>query len=337
MPEGASNTANPQEQILAIVNSYWQGCCVGAAAQLELADLLASGPQHVNILAERTKTHAPYLYRMLRALESTGIFTQTSPAVFANTPTSECLRRHAAGSQWAWIQLTLSSGGLVFEGWRGLILALQNGRPGFDQLHGSNAWEYMQSHPQQWTIFNQAMQALSASMSPAVTASYDWGRFPVIADIGGGVGSQLRSILDAHLSCRGILFDQPKVVEEAPQHARMERVGGDFFKEIPVKADAYLLRWVIHDWADAEAIHILQNVRKTAAPGARLLVVDSVIPETAAVDAGKWMDVNMLVMAGGVERTAAQFRVLYEKAEFELEQIVPTPSPLSMVVGKLRA
>jgi hypothetical protein len=170
-----------------------------------------------------------------------------------------------------------------------------------------------------------------------VAASYDWGRFSVIADIGGGVGSQLRSILDAHISCRGILFDQPKVVEEAPQHARMERVGGDFFKEIPVKADAYLLRWVIHDWADAEAIHILQNVRKTAAPGARLLVVDSVIPETAAVDAGKWMDVNMLVMAGGVERTAAEFRALYEKAEFELEQIVPTPSPLSIVIGKPRA
>ena len=180
------------------------------------------------------------------------------------------------------------------------------------------------------------MQALSASISPSVTASYDWARFPVIADIGGGVGSQLLSILDAHPSCRGLLFDQPQVVEQAPQHSRMERIGGDFFKEVPVKADAYLLRWIIHDWADADAIRILQNVRKAAAPDARLLVVDFVIPETAAVDAGKWMDVNMLVMAGGCERTAAEFRALYEKAGFELEQIVHTPSPLSIVVGKLR-
>ena len=129
----------PQEQILGIVNNHWQSCCVGAAAQLELADLLADGPLHVDILAERTKTHAPSLYRMLRALESTGIFEQTSPHVFGNTPTSECLRRNLAGSNWAWIRFTLCAGAPVFEGWRGLMLSLQNGRPGFDQVTGQGA------------------------------------------------------------------------------------------------------------------------------------------------------------------------------------------------------
>src|SRR5688572_17947350 len=163
--------ATPQEQILGIVTNHWQSCCVGAAAQLELADLLADGPLHVDVLAERTETHAPYLYRMLRALESTGIFTQTSPRVFGNTPASECLRRNLPGSNWAWIRFTLCAGAPVFEGWRALMLSLQNGRPGFDQVTGQGAWEHLQSNPQTQTIFNQAMRDLSASIGPAVAGS----------------------------------------------------------------------------------------------------------------------------------------------------------------------
>jgi hypothetical protein len=167
------STPTPQEQILGIVNNYWQSCCLGAAAQLELADHLANGPLHVDVLAERTETHAPSLYRMLRALESTGIFTQSSPRVFTNTTASECLRRHATGSQWAWIRIALCADAPVFDGWRGLMRALENGRPGFDRLRGQPAWDYLRSDPQQGTIFNEAMRDLSASMTPAVTESYD--------------------------------------------------------------------------------------------------------------------------------------------------------------------
>jgi hypothetical protein len=326
----------PQEQILGIVNNHWQSRCLGVAAQLELADQLANGPLHVDVLAERTQTHAPSLYRMLRALESTGIFTQSSPRVFANTPQSDCLRRYATGSQWAWIRICLCPDSFIEEGWRGLLLALKNGQPGYDQLHGCSMWEFMQSNPEQRTNFNAAMRDLSASMTPAVTASYDWSTFPVIADIGGGTGSQLSSILDAHPSCRGILFDQPQVVAEAPLHDRMERVGGNFFTEIPVQADAYLMRWIIHDWADDKAIAILENVRRIAPSGARLVLVEWVIPETAAFDTGKWMDINMLVNTSGRERTASEFRSLYDQAGFELEHIIPTPSPLRIIIGKLR-
>jgi hypothetical protein len=328
------NPAAPQEQILGLVSSHWQSCCVGAAAQLELADLLADGPQHVEMLAERTKTHAPSLYRMLRALASIGIFTQTSPHVFGNTPASECLRRHLAGSNWAWIRFTLCAGAPVFEGWRGVMLSLQNGRPGFDQVTGQNAWEHLQTNPQTQTIFNQAMRDLSAAISPAVAASFEWNRFPVIADIGGGIGSQLSSILDSHPSCRGILFDQPAVVAEAPEHARIEQVGGDFFADVPVQADAYVMRWVLHDWSDDECVGLLTRVRRVAGPEARLIVVESVIPDTPEFDMGKWMDMNMLMMSTGRERTAAEFRDVFERAGFALEQIVPTPSPLSILVGK---
>jgi hypothetical protein len=268
---------------------------------------------------------------MLRALESTGIFTQTSPRVFGNTPASECLRRNLAGSNWAWIRFTLCSGAPVFEGWRGLMLALQNGRPGFDQITGQGAWEHLQSNLHTQTIFNHAMRDLSTSISSAVAASFDWSRFPVVADIGGGIGSQLSSILDAHPSCRGILFDQAAVVAESPD-SRIERVGGDFFKDVPVKADAYVMRWILHDWSDEESVSLLTNVKNATRSDARLMVVESVIPETPEFDMGKWMDLNMMAMATGRERTAAEFRGLFERAGFALEQIVPTPSPLSIVI-----
>ncbi len=328
--------SSPQEQILGIVNNYWQGCCVGAAAQLELADLLADGPQHVDTLAERSGTHSASLHRMLRALESTGIFKQVSPRVFANTPASECLRRHAPNTQWAWIRLALSEDGTVFEGWRGLMSALKTGRSGYEQLLGQPAWKTLQENPQKGTIFNQAMRDLSATMTPAITAAYNWTQFPVIADVGGGIGTQITDILNVHPSSRGVLFDLPYAIEQAPPHNRIDRVVGDFFEKIPVEADAYLLRWIIHDWDDEKSLIILKNVRAAAKPEARLMVVDSVIPETDDFDMGKWMDLNMLVMIAGQERTATEFRGLFGRAGFDLEEIIPTASPLSIVVGKPR-
>jgi O-methyltransferase len=192
----------------------------------------------------------------------------------------------------------------------------------------------LQSNPSQQTNFNAAMRGLSASMTPAVTAPYDWSKFPVIADIGGGIGAQLTSILDAHPSCRGILFDQPHVVNESPLQDRVERVGGDFFTEIPIQANVYLMRWIIHDWADDKAVAILDNVRRAAPPDARLALAEWVLSETADLDAGKWMDINMLVNSGGRERTASEFRTLYNQAGFELEHIIPTASPLSIIIGK---
>ena len=327
------NDLSPQEQIPQIVNNYWQGCAVGAAAELELADMLAGEPLHVDVLAERCGVHGPSLYRMLRALESTGVFKQTAPGTFANTPASDCLRRHAPGSQWAWIRLTLSGDGMVRGGWGGLMHSIRTGEPGFEKIHGRTGWEYMQQNPQQGTIFNEAMRALAAAITPAVTSSFDWGRFPVIADIGGGVGSQLIDILDANSNSRGVLFDQPQAVAEAPLHDRMDAVGGDFFEGVP-PADVYILRWILHDWDDEKSLAILNAIRQSAKPDCIVAIVESVIPETAEFDMGKWMDLNMLVMAGGKERTATEFRDLLDRAGFDLDEIIPTPSPLSIIAGK---
>jgi hypothetical protein len=328
---------SPEEHILGIVINHWQACSVGAAAELELADHLAEGPLPVEVLAERTQTHAPFLFRLLRALESTGIFTQVSPGVFANSPASERLRRHAPNSNWAWIRTCLCSGSNVYEGWRGIMHTLKSGEPGFEAIVGQPAWEWLQQNPEKHSILNEAMRDLSASISPAVAAAYDWSRFPVIADIGGGIGSQLMSILDAHPSCRGILFDQPSVVAEAPEHDRIECVGGNFFEQVPIEADAYMMRWILHDWSDEECLELIANVKSAAKPGSRLVVIDSVIPETSEPDMGKWMDLNMMVNITGRERTAVEFRELMHEAGFEVEEIVPTASPLGIVIARQSA
>ena len=181
------------------------------------------------------------------------------------------------------------------------------------------------------------MRSLSAVITPAVSAAYDWGRFPVIADIGGGISTQLVAILDASPSCRGILFDQPNVIRDAIPHARAERVGGDFFKTVPTGADVYILRWIIHDWADPEAIEILKNVRKAMKPSSRVMLIEEIVTDPPKPAMGTWLDPHMLIMTDGRERTANEYRELYAKAGFELEEIVPTPSPLSIIVGRLKA
>jgi hypothetical protein len=326
----------PHEQILAITADFWQSRALAVAAELELADLLAAGPLHIDILASRTKTHAPSLFRLLRALESLGIFSQISPRVFANTPASECLRKDVPNTQWAWVRAQLSVGGGVYEGWAGLDGSIKKGDTAFDQILGCGFWEYYRRNPEAGAIFNEAMRLIGKHNSPEIARAYDWSRFAVIADIGGGIGSLLVDILDAYPSCLGILYDQPRVVQQAISHERLEPVGGDFFQSVPPGADAYILRWIIHDWPETEAVTLLDKVRNAMKPGARLLLLEELIPETPEFVPGKWIDLLMLAITGGRERTAKEYRELLSAAHFELEEVVPTAGPLSILIAKAR-
>jgi hypothetical protein len=338
MPETSFATAPgspaPHEQILNIVMGFWQSRALAVAAELELADFLADGPLPAETLASRTKTDASSLFRLMRALESIGVFKQVSPRVFANTPASECLRKNVPGSQWASVRTILSVGYGQYEAWAGLLGSIQTGKTAFDQMFGCSSWEWYQRNPQIAAVLNETMRSLSTAITPAVTASFDWSRFPVIADIGGGIGAQLVDILNAHPSCRGILFDQPGAVAEAIQHDRVERVGGDFFKSAPTGADAYILRWVIHDWADPEAMVILKNVRQAMKPSSLLVLIEEVVPDPPKPTFGLWLDPHMLIIEGGRERTAAEYDELYVKCGFDMEQIVSTASPISLIIGR---
>lgn len=325
---------SPQEQILGILFGMLHGRCLTAAVELGLADVLAGGALPVERIAAQTKTDPDNLYRLMRALETLGIFHQVSPRVFKNTPTSECLRKDVPGSQWASVHLHAPGWGF-WEGYgHHLVPTLRTGKPALFDDWGYDIWEHYRRNHGQWLVFNEAMRSVTVPMTPAVTAAYDWSRFPVIADIGGGIGTQLVDILNAHPGCRGVLFDQAEVVASAIPHDRVERRSGNFFESIPVEADAYLLRNIIHDWNDEMAGAILKNVRKAAKPEARLVLVEWSIPETSDFHPGKWTDIIMMTGVSGKERTRGEFEKLFRTAGFHLEEIVPTASMFSIVVGR---
>jgi hypothetical protein len=328
--------STPHEHIFAITVGFWQSRALAVAAELELADLLAAEPLHINVLASRTNTHAPSLFRLLRALESLRIFSQISPMVFANTPSSECLRKNVPNTEWAWVRAQLSVGGGVYEGWSGLGASIKTGDTAFDQVLGCGFWEYYRRNPEAGTIFNEAMRMIGRHNSPEVAQAYDWNRFPVIADIGGGIGGLLVDILDAHPSCRGLLFDEPKVIQQAISHERLQPIGGNFFQTVPAGADAYILRWIIHDWSEVEAVALLGKVREAMKPGARLILLEELIPEVPDLAPGKWIDVLMLAITGGRERTENEYSELLSAASFVLEEVVPTTGPLSILIAKAR-
>lgn len=324
---------SPQEQVMGAVMALIQGRCLVAAAELGLADALATGPLSVDAIAARTKVNADNVFRLMRALETIGVFKQVSPRVFGNTPMSECLRKDVPGSQWAFLQIFAPGWG-YWEGLGEMLPTLRTGKTALFETWGYDIWEHYRRHPEQWTVFNESMRALTTPMTPTVTAAYDWSRFPVIVDIGGGIGTQLVDILNAHPGCRGVLFDLPEVVSTAINHDRLDRVGGNFFDKVPVEADAYIFRNIIHDWNDEKAMSILKTVRKATKPTARVMLLEWVIPDTTDFHLGKWTDVTMMTAVSGRERTKGEFEALFRSAGFVLEEIVPTASMFSIVVGR---
>lgn len=326
-------TVPAQEQIMTMVLAVAQGRSLSVAAELGIADALASGPLPLQELAAQTQADAGNLYRLLRALETLGIFQQIFPGVFANTPVSEHLRRDVPGSQWAFVHMQAPGFGM-WDGYTEMLTTLRTGKTALFEKWGCNMWEHLRRYPDRAEVFNEAMRSMTAPMTAAVTAAYDWSRFPVIADIGGGIGTQLVNILEAQPGCRGVLFDQPEVIAAAILHHRIEHVAGNFFEHIPVDANAYLLRSIIHDWADADALSILHTLRKTTQPDARVMLVEWLIPDTPEFNFGKWADITMMAALGGRERTKADFERLFRESGFALEEVVPSASMYTVIVGR---
>lgn len=304
-----------------------------AAAELEVADVLAEGPKSVKEIAVATGTDAGNLFRLLRALDTIGVFQQVSPGVFANTPMGGCLRKASPASLWPMVRMWAPEWG-YWEGNGALTKTVRTGKTALFETWGYDIWEHYRRNPEQWTVFNDAMRAMNTPATPAVTAALDWSRYPVIADIAGGIGSQLVDILETHAGCRGILFDQTEVLAEAIPHARVQTVAGSFFAEIPVEADAYILRNIIHDWDDEAAVTILKALRRAVKRGSRVMLVEWLIPDTPGFHFGKWTDLIMMQSVGGRERTRDEFAKIFSAAGFELEDVVPTASHFTIVIGQ---
>lgn len=305
------------------------------AAKLGVADLLAEGPRPVAQLAAATETHERSLYRMLRSLAGSGVFAEVAPQTFALTPLAELLRSDVPGSM---------RSGVIFMGeewhfnvWANMMHSVRTGRPAWGHTHGAEVFEYFAENPEQAAIFNGAMTDMSMGTAPAVVEAYDFGRFGTLADIAGGHGYLLAQILKANPALRGILFDVAPVVAGAAElleregvSPRVERVAGDFFQSVP-RADAYVMKHIIHDWDDARAALILKNINASMGEDGRVLIVETIVPEGNAPHYSKVLDLEMLTSPGGVERTAREYAELLAAAGLKLSRVVPTRSPYSIV------
>jgi hypothetical protein len=312
---------------------------ISVAAELGIADALKDAPKRVEELAAATSTHAPSLYRVLRALSSVGIFAETEDRQFGLTPLAACLRGDAPDSirnlaRWYGAPLMLRS-------WDELLHSVRTGETGVKQAVGvTDPFAYMSEHPEQEQIFHAFMSEVSRKNTPGIVGAHDFGRFRKIVDVGGSHGLLLSAILRRYSGPHGVVFDLPRAAEGARRTIaadglteRCEVVGGNFFESVPAGADAYVLKQVIHDWDDAPAAAILRNVRQAMLPEGRLLLIEFVMPIGNDPSMSKIFDLDMLVVSGGRERTETEYRDLFAAAGFTLTAIHPTSGLQCVIEG----
>jgi hypothetical protein len=333
-----NSEVSPSATMLKMISGFWVSQTIFVAAKLGIADYLQEQPKTAAELAERTNTHAPSLYRLLRALASVGIFVEDEHHRFGLTSLGETLRTDCPGSLrfYAMIQLEQER----FRAWGNLLHSIKTGGSAFENLVGMDVWEYFLKNPEDGKIFEQAMTNITGSQIEAIMASYDFSELSLVVDVGGGQGSLLISILKTYPELQGILFDTPTVIEsfksrlqtDSDTSNRCKAVAGDFFESVPSGGAAYLMKFIIHDWDDENAIAILKRCYQAMPENSKLLLFETIIPPGNEPFFGKFLDINMLVMTtGGRERTEAEYQTLLQASGFQLNRIISTPSPLSII------
>jgi hypothetical protein len=335
MADNNSTQATPQPtprvQLLRMMTASWLSQAIYAAAKLELADRLAGGPQHPDELAQAADADPKAVYRLLRALAGFGIFVEDEAGRFSLTPMGELLGSDRPDSVRS---LAVMMGEELYQAWGSLLYSVRTGQPAFEQVFGKTLFDYLKSTPESGATFDACMGTIHGAESDSVVAAYDFDSCRTVVDVGGGVGSLLQAVLRSCPDVRGVLFDLPEVIERAQESVttagldgRCELVSGSFFDSVPAGGDIYLLRHVIHDWDDEKAANVLRNCRQAMPDHGRLLVVETIIPPGNEPGVGKVLDLNMLVVVGGQERTRAEFESLFASAGLHLKQIIPTSVP----------
>jgi orsellinic acid C2-O-methyltransferase len=327
-----------------LVFGFFPSQVLYVAARLRIPDLVAGAPKSREQLADETATHAPSLYRLLRALAYLGILEETEPGRFGLTDLGQLLRSDVPDSMWATTQLFCGEG--VWQAWGDLMAAVQTGKPGFERGIGSEPFTHFADEPEASANFNRAMSEGTRREAPGVIESYDFSQFHTLVDVGGGDGTLLAAILAATPSLEGVLFDIESGLAEA--NARLVEAGvgdrcrvvaGDFFESVPERADAYIMKSVIHDWDDERCVKILENCRQAMGAGGKVLILEPLLPPTVkpsfALLGVVMSDLNMLVNTGGRERTEDEFASLLRSAGLELTGVsrVPKPSTMSVIEG----
>jgi hypothetical protein len=318
---------------------HWVARLVHVAAKLRIADLLGKGPRTTADLAKASGVQATALYRVLRALASVGVFAEGKDGRFKLTPVGATLRTDVPGTLAGWA--LMSNEPYVWKSWCDVLHGVQTGEVPFLKAHGMGVFEYLEKHPDDLAVFGESMTSLSQAENPAVAAACKFLRHGTLVDVGGGHGSLLAAILTVNPKLQGVLFDQPSVIERAKKDEHVTAKGiahrctletGSFFESVPKGGDAYIMKYILHDWDDTSSLTILRNCRAGMNEKGRVLVVDNVIPPGNDPGWGKLLDIQMLVI-GGRERTKKEFAALFSEAGLKLTRVIPTKCPLSIVEG----
>ncbi|HKV99218.1 MAG TPA: methyltransferase [Vicinamibacterales bacterium] len=326
----------PPAQMMHIVTAYWTSQAVGTAARLGVADELAKGPLKSDEVARAIGADPRATFRLMRMLASIGVFTMDAEERFGLTPLGDTLRSGVPGSVKDFAVAETAYG--HWEPWGRMADVVKTGKSQTKDALGKELWDWYSQNPNEAAYFTAAMGNLSAGAAGEVTRVYDFSKHERVADIGGAHGILLGAILRAHPKLHGILLDLPHVTASATQAleaqgvaARAVVVGGDFFTSVPAGADVHVLKQIIHDWSDEECGRILQACHRALAPRGALLLVEMVIPADNRPDMAQAMDLNMMVMLTGRERTEAEYRELLTRNGFALERVIPTHSPFSVI------
>ena len=336
----ATPDSSPSAAMLQIMTGFRVSRATHVAAKLGIADLLKDGPKSSEELAQLTDTHAPSLYRVMRALASAGVFGQDEQGRFTLTPVAATLRSDVPNSLRALAIMNL--GEERYQAWGDLMHSVRTGEIAFNRVFGMGLWEYYSQHPEQAKIFDESMANFIAAHNAAVLASYPFSAIDTLVDVGGGNGSFIISALQANPRMKGVLFDLPHVAEQARKRIadaglaeRCEIIGGDILASVPEGGTAYILSQVIHDWDDDRAIAILESCHRAMKDKAKLLLVERILParaeQSVALQRAFMLDVHMMATTGGRERTEAEYRALLDTAGFRMTKVVPTQSEMSVL------
>jgi hypothetical protein len=328
----------PPVVMLQMIQGFWVSRAIYVAAELRIADLVDDEPKTAEALAKATGTHAPSLYRVLRALASVGVFSEDAEGRFALTPVAATLRSNQPGSlrEFAMVELAADH----YPAWEAVLDSVKTGEVAFHRVFGMDAWAHRAENREHGELFDKAMASFGNVVNQTVVESYDFSQFSNVVDVGGGDGSLLTGLLKAHPGMKGLLLDLPQVIPGAERYLeaqgltdRCEVVAQDFLHSVRAGADAYVLKWIVHDWNDDDSTTILKNCHRAMRKDSKLLVVEAIIPPGNQPSFHKFMDLNMMVMLGGRERTEPEYRSLLEAAGFELTAVTPTQTEMMVIEG----
>jgi hypothetical protein len=324
------------QYVFQLATGYIVSTALQAAMQLRIADLLGDGARSTSELARNCGVNEDALFRALRALASVGVFEEVAPRQFGLNPAAAMLRSDAPGSLYDMVRWI--SDPFHLRVYADVMHSVTTGETAVKKAVGMEVFEYFSQNPDLSRVFNNAMTSFSGMVVPAALDAYDFSGIRILVDVAGGHGGVLTGVLDRYPAMRGILCDLDHVIAGAKKRiasiglqGRVDCVTCDIFAAVPEGGDAYLMKHIVHDWDDARAGLILRNIRKVLPKNGRVILLESVLAPGNAPDFGKILDLEMLLLPGGRERTADEFRALFAANGYELTKIVPTKSPLSVI------